>query len=134
MLISYSIFNIFIVICERHSHEKQTIRRVTKVLFHPNSGRTVLQRGTGGGECKVNPSWVPSSPTLMNKRTLGMLALVLLVVGGLNWGLISVMEYDVVAALFGAMSVVSRVVYGLVGLAAVYIVIGWVAKMAGPKA
>jgi hypothetical protein len=63
-----------------------------------------------------------------------MLALVLLVVGGLNWGLISVMEYDVVAALFGAMSVVSRVVYGLVGLAAVYIVIGWVAKMAGPKA
>ncbi|MEK7218907.1 MAG: DUF378 domain-containing protein [Patescibacteria group bacterium] len=70
----------------------------------------------------------------MHNKTLGMLVMVLLVVGGLNWGLIAVMDYDVVASLFGAASAVTRVVYGLVGLAAVYIVVGWLAKLSGPKA
>ena len=57
-------------------------------------------------------------------RPLDLAAAALLVVGGLNWGLVAVAEFDLVAALvgleFGETNAVSRVVYGLVGLAAVY--------------
>ena len=57
-------------------------------------------------------------------KRIDILAAVLLVVGGLNWGLVAVAEFDLVAALvgleFGETNAVSRVVYGLVGLAAVY--------------
>lgn len=48
----------------------------------------------------------------------------LLIVGGLNWGLVAVARFDLVAAIFGLhfgqTNVATRVVYGLVGLAAVY--------------
>lgn len=50
-------------------------------------------------------------------------ALVLLVVGGLNWGLVGLLGFDLVAMLFGDMSVVSRIVYSLVGLSAVYVAV-----------
>ncbi len=48
------------------------------------------------------------------------IALVLLIVGGINWGLVAVANFDLVAAIFGPMTLISRVVYGLVGLAALY--------------
>lgn len=51
------------------------------------------------------------------------LALVLLIVGGLNWGLIGAFDIDLVAMLFGDMSVLSRIVYGLVGLSAIYVAV-----------
>lgn len=51
---------------------------------------------------------------------LATIALVVLAIGGLNWALVGLFEFDLVAALFGDMSVVSRAVYVLVGLAAVY--------------
>ena len=47
-------------------------------------------------------------------------AAVLLVVGGLNWGLVGTANFDLVATLFGAGSILAKVVYTLVGLAAVY--------------
>jgi uncharacterized membrane protein YuzA (DUF378 family) len=57
-------------------------------------------------------------------KQLDVLAAVLVVVGGLNWGLVALAEFDLVATLvgleFGETNVVSRVVYGLVGLAAAY--------------
>jgi len=53
-------------------------------------------------------------------KKLDVVAAVLLVVGGLNWGLIGAAGFDLVAALFGAMSPLSRLVYLLVGVAAVY--------------
>ena len=57
-------------------------------------------------------------------KPLDILAAVLLVVGGLNWGLVAVAEFDLVAWIagltFGETNAFSRVVYGLVGLAAVY--------------
>lgn len=57
-------------------------------------------------------------------KTFDVIAVVLLVVGGLNWGLVGVAHFDLVAAIFGmkfgATSVLSSVVYGLVGLAALY--------------
>lgn len=58
-------------------------------------------------------------------KTLDILVAVLLVVGGLNWGLVGVFGFDLVAALFGEMSTLSRVVYALVGLAAVYQALSW---------
>jgi uncharacterized membrane protein YuzA (DUF378 family) len=54
-------------------------------------------------------------------KKLGTLALVLLVVGGLNWGLVGLFQFDLVAALFGAASFLSNLVYVLVGLSAVYV-------------
>jgi uncharacterized protein len=49
---------------------------------------------------------------------------VLVIVGGLNWGLVAISEFDLVAALagldFGETNVLTRVVYGLVGVAALY--------------
>lgn len=49
------------------------------------------------------------------------IAIILVVVGGLNWGLVGLVDFDLIAAIFGAMSVISRVVYVLVALAAIYL-------------
>lgn len=58
----------------------------------------------------------------MNKlKSLDWIALLLVIIGGLNWGLISLFDFDLVSAIFGEMSVLSRIVYGLVGLSAVYL-------------
>ena len=48
-------------------------------------------------------------------------AVLLLVVGGINWGLVGLLNFDLVATIFGAMSIISRVVYVVVGLSAVYV-------------
>ena len=57
-------------------------------------------------------------------KKLDVLAATLVIVGGLNWGLVAVAEFDLVATLvglsFGETNAVSRVVYGLVGLGAAY--------------
>jgi uncharacterized membrane protein YuzA (DUF378 family) len=57
-------------------------------------------------------------------KGLNAAALALIVVGGLNWGLVAIAEFDLVAWIFGeefgTTNAASRVVYGLVGLAAVY--------------
>ncbi len=55
---------------------------------------------------------------------LGLISSILLVVGGLNWGLIAVLDMDLVQVLFGSFGdMVTDLVYGLVGLSAVYHVI-----------
>lgn len=54
-----------------------------------------------------------------------VVAAVLLVIGGLNWGLVGALEFDLVAALFGPLSALSRVVYILVGMAALYQALQW---------
>lgn len=51
---------------------------------------------------------------------LATIALVLLIVGGLNWALVGLLNFDLVAALFGPMSALSRIVYVLVGVAALF--------------
>jgi uncharacterized membrane protein YuzA (DUF378 family) len=52
--------------------------------------------------------------------TIGWIAFTLLVIGGLNWGLVGLFEYDLVAGIFGEMSPVARLTYVLVGLSALY--------------
>ena len=57
-------------------------------------------------------------------KAIDLLTAVLLVVGGLNWGLVAIAEFDLVATIvgeeFGETNALSRVVYGLVGVSAVY--------------
>lgn len=56
-------------------------------------------------------------------RAAQILASILLIVGGLNWGLVAIADFDLVAAIvglsFGDTNAISRVIYGLVGVAAV---------------
>jgi len=56
-------------------------------------------------------------------KTLKIIAILLVIVGGLNWGLVGLFNFDLVAAIFGAMSSLSRIVYALVGLAAIYVAV-----------
>lgn len=53
-------------------------------------------------------------------RALNTTRLVLLIVGGLNWGLVGFFNYNLVDGIFGAGSVLARVIYAIVGLAAVW--------------
>jgi uncharacterized membrane protein YuzA (DUF378 family) len=48
----------------------------------------------------------------------------LLTIGGLNWGLVGIFGFNLVAAILGEMTILSRIVYALVGLSAVYEVFG----------
>ena len=56
----------------------------------------------------------------MKMKPLMSIAFILLIIGGLNWGLVGFFGFDLVAAIFGDMSMFSRVVYSLVGLSAIY--------------
>ena len=56
----------------------------------------------------------------MPKNVFEWIALVLLVIGGLNWGLVGALDFDLVATVFGAGSSIGKVVYILVGVSAVY--------------
>ncbi len=53
-------------------------------------------------------------------KPLNLLTLALVVVGGLNWGLVGILDWNLVAAVLGDGSVLSRIVYALVGLSAVW--------------
>jgi len=53
------------------------------------------------------------------KSAVDWIALILLVVGGLNWGLVGIFNFDLVAAIFG-LSVITNIVYALVGVAALW--------------
>ena len=48
------------------------------------------------------------------------LILILMIVGGLNWGLIGILKFNLVATLFGDMTILSRIIYALVGAASLY--------------
>lgn len=57
-------------------------------------------------------------------RKLDVLVAVLLVIGGLNWGLVGLADFNLVSALFGSGSFLATVVYGLVGFSALYQIFG----------
>ena len=60
---------------------------------------------------------------MKNLSVLDWIALILLIIGGLNWGLVGIFSFDLVAAIFGAMSVMSRIVYILVFLSAIWLIV-----------
>lgn len=53
---------------------------------------------------------------------LDWIAVILVIVGGLNWGLVGIFNFDLVATIFGDMSAISRVVYTLVGVSALWMI------------
>lgn len=54
-------------------------------------------------------------------KIINVLALTIAIIGAINWGLIGLLEFDLVAFLFGTMTLLSRIVYGLVGLSGIYL-------------
>lgn len=58
-------------------------------------------------------------------KTFDVVAAVLVVVGALNWGLVGLFQFDLVAALLGDSSIMSRLVYSLVGLAGAFQAFQW---------
>jgi hypothetical protein len=64
------------------------------------------------------------------KKVIDLIALVLVIVGGLNWGLVGLFDLDLVAALFGMGSVLAKIVYVLVGLSALWLAIVGLVKKA----
>lgn len=58
----------------------------------------------------------------MNSKCLDYTALIIAIVGAVNWGLIALFRFDLVAFIFGNMSWVSRIVYGLVGICGLYLI------------
>jgi hypothetical protein len=53
---------------------------------------------------------------------LDWIALVLVIIGAIYWGLIGLFNFDLLATIFGKMSMISRIVYDLVGLAGIYLI------------
>lgn len=53
-------------------------------------------------------------------KTLNYIALILVIIGAINWGLIGFFKFNLVDSIFGSMSGVSRIIYALVGLAGLY--------------
>ena len=60
----------------------------------------------------------------MNKLgVLDWLALILLVIGGLNWGLVGIFNLNLVEVIFGDMTIITKIIYAVVGLSAVYLLL-----------
>lgn len=57
----------------------------------------------------------------MNTKFLDYTLLALVIIGAINWGLIGLFRFDLVSFLFGNMSWISRIVYGIVGIGGLYL-------------
>ena len=57
----------------------------------------------------------------MNSKWLDYTTLTLVIVGAVNWGLVGFFKFDLVAYLFGSLSLLSRIIYALVGLSGLYV-------------
>lgn len=53
-------------------------------------------------------------------KVVDKIALVLIIIGAINWGLIALFNFDLVAAIFGDMTILSRIIYGLVGVSGLW--------------
>jgi hypothetical protein len=66
-------------------------------------------------------------------KALNLTTLILLIVGGLNWGLVGLLSFDLVAAIFGSSSTLSRLVYVAVGASAVWQVVPLLSALRGDE-
>ena len=53
-------------------------------------------------------------------KVIDTIALILVIIGALNWGLIGILNFNLVDTLFGTMSALSRIIYTLVGLSGIW--------------
>ncbi len=58
-------------------------------------------------------------------KTLDVIAAILLVIGGLNWGLIGFFNFDLIGMIFGSMSALTRLIYCAIGVSALYYIFQW---------
>jgi len=58
----------------------------------------------------------------MMKNPIDLLAMILVIVGGLNWGLVGLLELDLVQLIFGSIPILAKIVYIVVGLASLYMI------------
>jgi len=58
-------------------------------------------------------------------KTLDVIVAVLLIIGGLNWGLVGFFDFNFVGMVFGHMSAITRLIYCLVGVSALYQIFQW---------
>ncbi len=56
----------------------------------------------------------------MRRSTVDWISRILLIIGGLNWGLVGIFRINLVSAIFGERTMVTNVVYGIIGIAAIY--------------
>lgn len=55
-------------------------------------------------------------------KIIDRIALVLVIIGAINWGLIGIFEFNLVDTIFGTMSIVSRIIYALVGISGLWLI------------
>ncbi len=67
-----------------------------------------------------NPTYTSKTESKLSPWTWAALALT--IIGALNWALVGLFKFDLVAAIFGSMSTLSRLIYTLVGLGGVYLI------------
>lgn len=53
-------------------------------------------------------------------KVIDKIALVLIIIGAINWGLIGLFNFNLVSTIFGDMTIISRIIYGLVGLSGLW--------------
>lgn len=61
-------------------------------------------------------------------KKLFTIAFIFLLIGALNWGLVGILNLDLVASIFGAKSIVSRIIYSLVGISGIFIIVSELLK------
>lgn len=66
-------------------------------------------------------------------NVLDWISLILVIIGGLNWLLVGIFSFDLVAAIFGEMTIISRIIYILVGVGALYVLIFTLTKICKKK-
>lgn len=65
----------------------------------------------------------------MERNWLDIVALILIITGAINWGLIGFFRFDLIASLFGQLSAISRIIYAIVGIAGIYsLILFWKLK------
>ena len=67
-------------------------------------------------------------------KSLNLVTLLLVIVGGLNWGLVGLFGFDLVAAIFGDGSALARLVYVLVGVSALWQIVSFAMALSTPGA
>ena len=53
-------------------------------------------------------------------KVIDTIALVLIIIGAINWGLIGFIKFDLVATIFGQMTAITRIIYGIVGISGLW--------------
>lgn len=69
---------------------------------------------------RFNNLFLLISNNMKNLNIVDWVFLVLLVIGGLNWGLVGFLNFDLVSSIFGVMTTMTRGVYAIVGISALY--------------